>query len=447
MYYEGVKRMECYKVKIKELKIEKLHDYIDYDIEFNDDVTFLYGDNGCGKTTILNILTSIITGRVYELSKYQFTSISLRYSSQKEKTLKVITLKKNKEESYVELNYNSKNYTIDVQKMRLMESRLDEINEIEHFYFNEYSVLYDVKKEFNYIYLPLNRNGNINELNFRFSRKMNRLNNLAQHYSDMTLNDVAVLVKETYNRINFTLSRINENFNEELLKSFLDIENISNANQLLTYANKLNPFEITKIKKDYTDVLKAIKKWDDTTEKKITDFFKSLLNDVKNSGSENGFSIEILFKLSELIKITNVIEKAERIEQSKIRVSQPLSNFLDAVNKFINMKTTKKEICIDKEGQIYLNTPYKKRINLQQLSSGEKQIVTFFAYLIFGLQDTNQSLFIVDEPELSLHLQWQLQFVDTLLELNPDIQLIFATHAPEIIGKHRDKAFKLIPNY
>ena len=56
-------------------------------------------------------------------------------------------------------------------------------------------------------------------------------------------------------------------------------------------------------------------------------------------------------------------------------------------------------------------------------------------------------MFIVDEPELSLHLEWQLEFVDTLLELNPDIQLIFATHSPEIIGKRRDKAFKLIPNY
>lgn len=447
MYYEGVKRMECYEVKIKKLKIEKLHDYIDYDIEFNDDVTFLYGNNGCGKTTILNILTSIITGRVYELSKYHFTSISLIYLSQNAESLKDITIKKNKDTSTIILNYNNKNHEIDIQGIRIMNSRSEEVNEIEHFYFNEYSVLSDIKNEFNYIYLPLNRNGSINELSPRFSRRTHRLNNLASYYSDMTLIDVAGLVNEAYNRINFTLSKINEKFSEELLKSFLDIENISNSHQLLAYANKLNPSEITKIKNDYTDVLKAIKKWDNTTEKKITDFFESLLNDVKKSESEASFSIEILFKLSELIKITNVIEKAEKIEQSKINVLQPLSNFLTAVNKFINMKTIKKEICIDNEGQIYLKTPYKKRVNLQQLSSGEKQIVTFFAYLIFGLQDTNQSLFIVDEPELSLHLQWQCQFVDTLLELNPNIQLIFATHAPEIIGRHREKAFKLIPNY
>lgn len=440
--------MECYKVKIKKLKIEKLHDYIDYDIEFNDDVTFLYGDNGCGKTTVLNIITSIITGKVYELFKYQFNSIALKYSEQKSKSMKTIIIHKSDEYRTITINYNKENYEIEIQRIRIMEERNEEINEIERYYFSEYKVLSDIKNEFSYIYLPLNRNGSINnDTSFNFRRRLHRQATSASFYPDMTINDVTILIKEAYNRINFTLSKINESFSEELLKSFLDIENITNANQILAYANKLNPYEISKIKNDYTDVLKAIKKWDNITEEKITIFFESLLDDVKNSMNENGFSIEILFKLSELIKINSVIEKAERIEQSKLKVTQPLSNFLEAVNKFINIKTTKKEMCIDKEGQIYLRTPYKQRIDLQQLSSGEKQIVTFFAYLIFGLQNTNQSLFIVDEPELSLHLQWQRQFVDTLTELNPDVQLIFATHAPEIIGRHLDKAVKLIPNY
>lgn len=79
------------------------------------------------------------------------------------------------------------------------------------------------------------------------------------------------------------------------------------------------------------------------------------------------------------------------------------------------------------------------------MSSGEKQIVTFFAYLIFGLESTNQSIFIVDEPELSLHLKWQKQFVDSIIDVNSNVQLIFATHAPEMIGRHRDKAVNLVP--
>ena len=87
-----------------------------------------------------------------------------------------------------------------------------------------------------------------------------------------------------------------------------------------------------------------------------------------------------------------------------------------------------------------------QKINVHHLSSGEKQIVTFFAYLIFGLKTTNQSIFIVDEPELSLHLNWQRKFVDAIMSINQNVQLIFATHAPEMIGKNHNKAIKLIPN-
>lgn len=435
-------------MKILELKITKLHDYIDYNIMFNKDVTFLYGDNGCGKTTVLNIITSIITGRVYELFKFRFNSIALKYIEQHSNTPKKIIIHKNNENSTLIINYNQKDYAIELQRIRIMEERIEDEIEIEHLYLSEYSVLSEIKKEFSYIYLPLNRNGSINDNVSIYMRKnLHRLYTRASAYSDLTINDVTTLIRESYNRINFTLSKINENFSEELLKSFLDIENITNAKQLLIYANKLNPDDISKIQNDYTVVLKTIKKWDDSTNEKITIFFESLLNDKKKSKNENGLNIEILFKLSELIKINSVIEKAERLEQSKSKVTQPLSNFLNAVNKFIKGKNNKKEICIDKEGQLFLKTSHKPKIDLQLLSSGEKQIVTFFAYLVFGLNNTNQSLFIVDEPELSLHLEWQLEFVDTLLELNPDIQLIFATHSPEIIGKRRDKAFKLIPNY
>lgn len=435
-------------MKILELKITKLHDYIDYNIMFNKDVTFLYGDNGCGKTTVLNIITSIITGRAYELFKFRFNSITLKYIEQHSNTPKKIIIHKNNENSTLIINYNQKDYAIELQRIRIMEERIEDEIEIEHLYLSEYSVLSEIKKEFSYIYLPLNRNGSINDNVSIYMRKnLHRLYTRASAYSDLTINDVTTLIRESYNRINFTLSKINENFSEELLKSFLDIENITNAKQLLIYANKLNPDDISKIQNDYTVVLKTIKKWDDSTNEKITIFFESLLNDIKKSKNENGLNIEILFKLSELIKINSVIEKAERLEQSKSKVTQPLSNFLNAVNKFIKGKNNKKEICIDKEGQLFLKTSHKPKIDLQLLSSGEKQIVTFFAYLVFGLNNTNQSLFIVDEPELSLHLEWQLEFVDTLLELNPDIQLIFATHSPEIIGKRRDKAFKLIPNY
>ena len=49
-------------MKLKKLIVKKLHDAYDYSVDFNNDITFLYGTNGCGKTTVLNITEAIITG-------------------------------------------------------------------------------------------------------------------------------------------------------------------------------------------------------------------------------------------------------------------------------------------------------------------------------------------------------------------------------------------------
>lgn len=73
--------------------------------------------------------------------------------------------------------------------------------------------------------------------------------------------------------------------------------------------------------------------------------------------------------------------------------------------------------------------------------------MTFFANLIFNVKSNSSGIFVVDEPELSLHLSWQKIFVEKTLEINKNIQLVFATHAPEIIGKRRDKMFKLEKEY
>ena len=99
-------------------------------------------------------------------------------------------------------------------------------------------------------------------------------------------------------------------------------------------------------------------------------------------------------------------------------------------------------------GRVFFKTKYSnKPISIQYLSSGEKQLVTFFANLIFNVKSNSSGIFVVDEPELSLHLSWQKIFVEKTLEINKNIQLVFATHAPEIIGKRRDKMFKLEKEY
>jgi predicted ATPase len=73
-------------------------------------------------------------------------------------------------------------------------------------------------------------------------------------------------------------------------------------------------------------------------------------------------------------------------------------------------------------------------IGLASLSSGEKQLLRL---LIEALLAAESSL-LVDEPEISLHIDWQRRLVSAMRLLNPNAQFIFATHAPEIMADISD---------
>ena len=82
---------------IKRIRIEKLHERHDYEIDFDPKLTFLYGANGCGKTTVLNILAAIVTGKLYNLVDYKFENFEFFYLESKEKEQSIRIVMKNKE--------------------------------------------------------------------------------------------------------------------------------------------------------------------------------------------------------------------------------------------------------------------------------------------------------------------------------------------------------------
>ncbi|TCN55926.1 putative ATP-binding protein involved in virulence [Rhodococcus sp. SMB37] len=68
-------------------------------------------------------------------------------------------------------------------------------------------------------------------------------------------------------------------------------------------------------------------------------------------------------------------------------------------------------------------------IPLRSLSSGEKQLLT----LLIEVLAVGESTVMIDEPELSLHVDWQQQLIPSMRRINPNAQLLLATHSPEIM--------------
>ncbi|MBB1529187.1 MAG: AAA family ATPase, partial [Prevotella sp.] len=66
-----------------------------------------------------------------------------------------------------------------------------------------------------------------------------------------------------------------------------------------------------------------------------------------------------------------------------------------------------------------------------QLSSGEKQILAILLTVL--VEDNQPYVLFMDEPEVSLHIEWQKQLIALILRLNPNVQIILTTHSPAMI--------------
>ncbi len=156
---------------------------------------------------------------------------------------------------------------------------------------------------------------------------------------------------------------------------------------------------------------------------------------------------EILEKIRALeseqsVKILSQIKKDDKDPQVIASIKQLVEN-TDAKKKelmrpFAVLSHLIQEIFMDKSIQITKTLTLgeaKEAIASDKLSAGEKQMLSFLCYNFFS---DNTAIFI-DEPELSLHTDWQRILFPTLLEQSTNNQFFVATHSPFIYSKYPDK--------
>lgn len=80
-------------MKITRFQIKELHGIFNYDVRLNEDLTFIYGENGSGKTTVLNMLDSVVSGEVYKLFNYRFEEVIVYYEKRKNGVKSLVKVK------------------------------------------------------------------------------------------------------------------------------------------------------------------------------------------------------------------------------------------------------------------------------------------------------------------------------------------------------------------
>jgi len=109
------------------------------------------------------------------------------------------------------------------------------------------------------------------------------------------------------------------------------------------------------------------------------------------------------------------------------RISEPKKIFQDTIDKLF-AETGKK--IIRNENEIRF-TQIGETLFPYQLSSGEKQMLAILLTVL--VEDNKPYVLFMDEPEVSLHVDWQQQLIDLILQLNPNVQIILTTHSPAVI--------------
>jgi energy-coupling factor transporter ATP-binding protein EcfA2 len=120
-------------------------------------------------------------------------------------------------------------------------------------------------------------------------------------------------------------------------------------------------------------------------------------------------------------------------------VYEIIDRFVSIINQFLS----------DKSLSFKLSEGFKVRNRLQtelspaQLSSGEQQLLLLFYYVLTGRE--KPSVFIIDEPEISLNIKWQRRLVQSLLDVTEgaNIQFLFASHSIELLAQHRNRVIRL----
>ena len=113
-------------------------------------------------------------------------------------------------------------------------------------------------------------------------------------------------------------------------------------------------------------------------------------------------------------------EAAQQLSMQKIRFQDMVDDlFSDTGKKIVR---TENEIRFSQIGETLV--PY-------QLSSGEKQMLAILLTVL--VEDNQHYVLFMDEPEVSLHIEWQKRLIDLCVELNPNVQIILTTHSPAVV--------------
>ena len=447
-------------MKINSFTAEGVHDYLKFDIEFFPDLTFLIGINGSGKTSALKLILGLTSPSYQYLNQVSYKYCEVICSTnEKEKNI-VIRAEQNKIENTFTLSITLNGKIIASEPIKRfsrsehMQYGFDELSQIEQRnkeLFDDLAVTRHIRALATPKFLGLDRRiyeGANSDFRFRNRRQQQFINPKYRsgRYDgfpepqaiDLSLEEVQVFVFDFIRQIPQQQFQISDEFKEKLFKeSFKFYEDssvggipptaeiIERKEKVLRAIEDLGIKYINySINDFFSKIEKIAKEFEQIEIKEKEDILSPKYREIISQWYLNG---------NQLKRIDDIITYSQEYQKKIVELKAPLKRLEELTSNFLG--EGKKVLHTETDGELKIKLRNGKSTNIYELSSGEKQIIIMIAHLIFEESQKASGIFIIDEPELSLHIAWQEIFVQSIMQASPNTQFILATHSPSIIAK------------
>lgn len=446
-------------MKLISFKGEGIRGYLNHDIHFRDSVTFLIGINGSGKTSVLQLINGITRPSYMDLESIDYSYIEL--SLVDEGKSYILSSKKDINEIEITIKKDGNNKVISQSMGRIKPDFRGEIDRDDmEKYSDRFTHLAPCQEILNLIspkFIGIDRMPENDVMRYlqnsrRFSvspREHRRLSVV-----DRSLVYIQEIVYDLYRKNAAEQKKYSEEFRINVLKEALSLltQKDYSFGSVSAHKRELNAYE-----KNKEQFIHALRNAGIDDAERITEgFFDSqrenldILSKVPKAGIQDNSTNAIIGWIvgkAQMNAINGIIALQKDYEKKISDLNETIARFTECANLFF--KESGKEIRIQDNGVIeiitYLKTDASNnnthRDEIYQLSSGEKQIIALMGLLVFTPSSERQEVFIIDEPELSLHLTWQEIFVDAILKAQPNFQFILATHSPTIISRNERRSW------
>lgn len=422
---------------IKSFRVEGLFGTNDVNVIFDENKKILIGENGLGKTQILNLLYYTLTRNFLRLNDFNFYKLVVVFDKFEIEIYKA-EIKKSidklyeepeikefiKEFGYAQFESLGKKFSQNKRKPYELE-RMLEVNPRYRKYpiHRLFRYFEGFEKEFNF-------NSHFKELNSKIKKEISELEimyfptyrRVEEDLHNLGYNEDEFLEEET-NLIQFGMDDVQRKFTQlenkidRLLKEGLTQFTKDVLNIVIDDRDFENNFLEKTSEEDINLILSRVGSLVTDTQK------ESIKNFVIDKKVNNPLSIHLLNKLVESYEKQKPLDKLIKI-------------FKDVCNKYL----VNKQVFYDESAiKIYIRSKITDtKIELKNLSSGEKQIISIFSKIYLSSEE-KRFMVLFDEPELSLSMLWQKELLPDIVNSNKCNFLLAVTHSPFIFDNELDR--------